>query len=108
MENINFVTASKMQTIEDYGAALITGMISLKTLESFHFEAHKKGLLDEDEEETSKTICWEIQRLLALYQEQMKHVLDRSQVKQEDILAALKTLAPDIKLPRKRKKKDGG
>ena len=98
MKNINLVHAEDLDSIEDYAASLISGMASLKTLSLFHFEASKKGLLDEDEEETSKTICWEIQRLLMLYQAQVNQVLERGELKEEDILDFLKTLMPKLEL----------
>ena len=105
MRDFNFVSCANLSSLEDYGASLLTGMISLRTLESFHIQAFKKGILDEDESETGKTICWEIQRLLALYKTQIENVLDRTDLKQEDILEKLKTMIPDIKIPKKKKVK---
>ena len=81
-------------------------MISLQTLERFHIEAHEKGLLDEDEEECSKTICWEIRRLIALYRQQVENISERSQLDESQVLENLKALMPDIKKKRGRKKKD--
>ena len=74
MKDIQFVNAEELQTLEQYGASLLSSLISLKTLESFHIAAFNKGLLDEDEAETGKTICWEIQRLVALYKTQIENV----------------------------------
>jgi len=75
-------------------------------LERFHIEAHEKGLLDEDEEECSKTICWEIRRLIALYRQQVENISERSQLDESQVLENLKALMPDIKKKRGRKKKD--
>ncbi len=105
MSDVQFVSAKQMKSLEHYAAALVTGVISLKTLESFHTEAFKLGLLDEDEQETGKTILWEIQRILALYQAQIQHVLDRTKLDEESIINHLKTMVPDVRLPRKRKTK---
>ncbi len=109
MKEIKFVDSKNLTTLEEYGTSLLSAMISLKTLESFHLSAFRKGLLDEHEMETGKTICWEIQRLLSLYKTQVNHVLDRSELNEEDILTKLKALMPDIKIPIKSNKhtKDG-
>ncbi len=107
MKEINFVSAANLSSLEDYAAALLTGLISLRTLESFHIEAFKKGILDEDEMETGKTICWEIQRLIALYKTQLENILDRTDLKQEEILEKLRSMMPGVKMPKKKKgKKD--
>jgi hypothetical protein len=106
MKDLNFVSADKLETLEQYAGSLLSGIVSLKTLESFHLVAHKKGLLNEDEEENSKSICWEIHRLLSLYQIQMKFILDRTEITREEIIDAFKAQMPNVKLPRKRKKKD--
>ena len=103
MKEIQFVNAGELTSLEQYGAALLSSLISLKTLESFHIAAFNKGLLDDDESETGKTICWEIQRLIALYKTQIENVLDRTELKEEDILQSLKAMITNIKIPRKRK-----
>lgn len=104
---VNLVDSGKIATLEEYGASLLSGMVSLKTLAAFHHSAFNKGLLDEDESESAKTILWEIERLLSLYKTQVNHILDRTELKEEDILAALKQMVPDVKIPRKKKvKKD--
>ena len=103
MKEIKFVNAEDLESLEQYGAALLSSLISLRTLEGFHLAAFSKGLLDEDEEETGKTICWEIQRLISLYKTQIENVLDRTELNEEDILKNLKSMMPDIKLPKKRK-----
>lgn len=101
-----YVTADKLETLEQYGASLLSSMISLQTLESFHIEAFKKGLLEEDEEECSKTICWEIRRLMALYKKQVESVMERTELDESTVLEGLKALMPDIKKSRKKKVKD--
>lgn len=102
MKNIQFVSAHEMKTLEHYGAALLSGMISLKTLEAFHVQAFSIGILDEDESEAGKTICWEIQRLLALYKNQIENVLDRTEIKEEEIMESLKSMMPEMKLPKRK------
>lgn len=103
MKEIKFVNAKDVKTIEEYGASLLTSLISLKTLELYQVEAFKKGILDQDETETSKSICWEIQRLISLYKAQIQHVLDRTEIKEDEILTYLKQQMPDVKIPRKKK-----
>ena len=108
MKHIRFVNAEELESIEEYGASLVSGMITLKTLESFHIAAFNKGILKEDEAETGKTLCWEIRRLLLLYKTQMENVLERTEIDEETILTNLRSLMPDVKTPRKKKKKSNG
>lgn len=103
MKEVKFVNAEDLSSLEEYGAALLSSLISLKTLEAFHIAAFNKGLLDEDEAETGKTICWEIQRLIMLYKTQIENVLDRTELSEDQVMTSLKAMMPDIKLPRKKK-----
>ena len=106
--HVQFVTAENLKTVEQYGAALLSSMISLRTLESFHIAAFEKGLLQEDEEECMKTMCWEIRRLMSLYKTQMENVLERCDLDQEKVISSLRMLMPDVKMPRKKKKQNNG
>jgi len=103
MKEIKFVNAEDLNNLEEYAASLLSSIISLKTLEAFHISAFNKGLLDEDEAETGKTIVWEIHRLINLYKIQIENVLDRTEINQEQIIEGLKSMMPNIKIPRKRK-----
>jgi hypothetical protein len=103
MKEIKFVNAEDLSNLEEYAASLLSSIISLKTLEAFHIAAFNKGLLDEDEAETGKTIVWEIHRLINLYKTQIENVLDRTEINQEQIIEGLKSMMPNIKIPRKRK-----
>lgn len=102
---MKFVSADELETLEQYGAAILSSMISLRTLEQFHISAFQKGILDTDEEECAKTICWELHRLMALYQKQVEHICDRTELDEKTVLDNLKALMPDVKIPRKRKPK---
>lgn len=108
MKEVQFVNADKLETLEQYGAALLSSMISLRTLESFHTEAFQKGLLDKDEEENGETICWEIRRLMALYRQQVENVMERCELDEGKVIEALKAIMPDVKIPRKRRGKNVG
>ncbi len=105
MNHIKFVSAEELETLEDYGASLVSGMVTLKTLESFHIAAFNKGLLEEDEAETGKTLCWEIRRLLQLYRTQMENILDRTEINEEMVINNLRSMMPEVKIPRKKRKK---
>ncbi len=106
MKDAQFVNPENLATLEQYGAALLSSVISLKTLEAFHIAAFNKGLLDEDEAETGKTIVWEIHRLIALYKTQIENVLDRTQLDEKQVMSDLQAMMPNVKIPRKRKKKE--
>ena len=103
--DIKLVNADEMETLEHYGAALLTSMLSLKTLEKYQLIAFKKGILSDDEKECSKTICWEIQRLLGLYKSQMGYVLERTGLDEQQIIDGLRSSFPEIKMPRKKETK---
>ena len=103
MKEAQFVNPEQLENLEQYGAALLSSLISLKTLEGFHIAAFNKGLLDDDEAETGKTICWEIQRLIQLYKTQINNVLDRTELKEEEVINGLRKMMPNVKIPRKRK-----
>lgn len=105
--DIQLVDAKKMKTLEEYVTSLVTGFISLKTLETFHVEAIHKGLLDQDESETATTILWELKRLMKLYQGQAHHVFARipDEINMESVIQKLKeqTLSKARQTIRKKK-----
>lgn len=91
--NFKFVNADSISTLEQYGASLITAVLSLRTLEMSQVAAYKAGVLSEDEQELSKTICWELRRLMALYKEQGNNINARAHIDQESVLKALSDMA---------------
>ena len=105
MKNPQFVNAKDLKTLEQYGAALLSSMISIRTLEAFNIEAMKKGLLNEDELETAKTICWELQRLMALYKTQIGHITERTELDEKAVIATLTEMMKE-KTPKPRKKSE--
>ena len=94
-ENVVFVSVDEMSTIEHYAASLIFGVYSIKTLEAFHVKALKLGLLNEDEEESVKTICWEMKRLIALHKTQLDQITEKSGFNQEKAMEYFRKVFPD-------------
>ncbi len=88
-----FISPKDMTTLEHYAASMFTALISLQSIQQFQAYALKKGLLDDDETETSKTIIWEIQRLAKLYENQIDKVLSRSPLEEQEILKSLQIMA---------------
>lgn len=72
---IKLVEAKNMKSLEDYLISLVTGLISIKTLESFHAQAINLGILKEDQECRGNTILWDCKRLQKLYMDQADSVL---------------------------------
>lgn len=103
MNNQNLMIADNLETLEQYCGALVVGMVSLKTLSSFHEIAMKLGILDEDEAEKATTIVWEFRRLLSLYHGQLEQILERVEISQEDVVEGVRNLMPEIKKGRKRR-----
>jgi hypothetical protein len=73
---LKYVDARKMKTHEDYVTALVTGFISLRTLESFHARAVDLGILKEDQLCRANTIIWDMKRMMKLYSDQAASVLE--------------------------------
>jgi len=105
MKDLTFVSSSQLETLEQFAASLLTGVISLKSLEGYHIAAYKKGLMSDDEQETSKTICWEIHRLLALYKQLIEMIQERAPINEKQVYADLKAMMPGVVLRPKREKK---
>ncbi len=104
MKELRFVDADKLETLEDYATSLLTGMYSLRTLDTFHASAFKKGLLKEDEIKNAEAINHTIISLLKMYQYQMENILERSEVTEEQILKSLISIMPNVEMPIKKKK----
>lgn len=103
MSDIKLVNPQGLKTLEQYGAALLSSMISLQTLEQFHVVAFKQGFLEEAETETATSICWDLRRLVASYKKLMELVIERAPLDEQTVIAELKALMPTIKMPKKRK-----
>lgn len=81
-----FVSADDLETLADYAGALVAGMLTIRTLETFHNQAVKKGILDSDEIEMAKTIAWELTRLMGLYRQQTTAVLSRTDIEPSELI----------------------
>ncbi len=91
--SLTYVDPQQLETLEQYGVALVVGMATIRTLEQFHIRGYKLGLYAGDEQEVSKTICWELRRLMQLYKQQFEHVAARCELDPQEILANLSKLA---------------
>lgn len=90
------LTADSIETLDDFIVSVMACTVSLKSMESYQVTAFRKGLLDEDAQEVSKTICWEIQRLMALYQKLVELIQEISPVNEKQILKQLKKYIPEL------------
>ena len=66
----------KLKTHDDYITALLTGILSLQTLEGFHEQAIDVGILKEDQVCRANTILWDFKRMIKLYTDQACSVLE--------------------------------
>lgn len=73
---VTYVEPNSLKNLEGYAVALVTGMLSLKTLENFHIKAVDIGILKEDQTCRCNTIVWDIRRCIKLYQDQLESVLE--------------------------------
>ncbi len=90
---IKLVDSKSMATLEHYVVALVTGLISLRTLEGYHIAAVNLGILKEDQECRANTIVWDIIRLRKIYSDQIDAALELlpSDFDVTEILKDLKT-----------------
>jgi len=90
---IKLVDSKAMTTLEHYVVALVTGLISLRTLEGYHIAAVNLGILKEDQECRANTLVWDIIRLRKLYADQIDAALELlpSDFDVTEILRDLKT-----------------
>lgn len=99
------VDVKNLKTLEQYAITLVTGMMSLKTLENFHIKAVNEGLLPEDLNCRANTIVWDIRRDLKLYQEQLDGVLELVG-DSIDVKTIIESLKPKKAVKRAVKKKE--
>lgn len=71
-----YVTSKKMKSLDDYCMALVSGILSLQTLEAFHIRAVEIGILKEDMECRANTIVWDLRRCIKIYHTQLAEALD--------------------------------
>jgi hypothetical protein len=105
MSDIKLVNPEGIKTLEQYGAALLSSILSLRTLEQFHVVAFKIGILEEAETETATTVCWELRRLIALYKKLIELVIERAPLDEQAVIAELMSLIPIDKVKTKKPRK---
>lgn len=66
---LEFINANDLKTLEHYLVALGTGLLSLKTLETFHLKALEIGILDEAE---MQQVLYTVQSLRIIFQSYKK------------------------------------
>ena len=71
---LKIVEAKKMKSLEDYLIALVSGLISIQTLQSFHEQAVNIGILKEDQVCRANTIVWDLKRLYLIYFQQAESI----------------------------------
>lgn len=96
--SFSFINVSDLNTSEKYASHILSTIVSLNTFKSCEEKAFAEGLFDEVEEETSKTIIWEIKRLLALYKTQMKKIIEKTGFDTEKAIEDFTKLMPDVKV----------
>lgn len=71
---LKLVNAKEMNSLEQYLFAIVTGMLSIKTIAEFHIQAIKLGILKEDQECRVNTIIWDCKRILKILQDQAESI----------------------------------
>ena len=65
-----------LNSLEDYAVLLVTGLMTLTTLQNLQVRAIELGIMKEDMNERANTIIWDLRRLAKLYQNQSEATLD--------------------------------
>lgn len=95
------ISCENIKKIEDYGTLLVCAMLSVASLESYETTTYQLGLFQNEEEETSKTICWELRRLMQLYTQQFKQIAERCELNKDTVVLALQKLMTEKRAKRK-------
>ena len=103
MKTVEFVDPKDLETLDHYASSLLSSVYTLKTVQAFHLVALGKGILDNDETEIADAIVHMINKLMAVYVSQMKSVLDRTNISQQQIIDEFRKLFPEFEIPQKHK-----
>lgn len=74
--DLTYVDAKNLKSLEHYAVALVMGILTLNTLETYHIRAEDLGILEEDMSCRANTIIWDLRRNMKLYHDQLKSVLE--------------------------------
>lgn len=89
-----FVSSTELKSIEHFASWVMVALTSLSSMEAYNVQALRTGILDEDEREQVATIMWEIKRLINQYRTLMEHLLERTDIDEQEILERLKEITP--------------
>ena len=91
---INFMDPEKLETLEQYATMLVLSMRSMLALSKWQVNAIKTGILNESEENRVSLIAHDISRLIRVYDDQLTDVLERTNIKKEDLINQINSLKP--------------
>mgnify|MGYP003616944581 CR=1 FL=1 len=74
--DLTYVDAQNLKSLEHYAVALVMGILSLKTLETYHIKAEDLGILKDDMSCRANTIVWDLRRDIKLYYDQLQSILE--------------------------------
>ena len=74
--SLTYTDENSINSLEDLAVVLVTGMITLTTLQNQQVRATELGILNEEMESRVKTIIWDLRRLMHLYRDQTEAVLE--------------------------------
>lgn len=84
------LSAGDIVNLELFLQSLILSIVSIRSMKAYQEQAYKAGLLEGDLTELSKTICWELHRLMGLYKQQTADVMDQMGYDENDLAIAFK------------------
>ncbi len=66
----------EVKNLEDYACALGLAIIYFRVFKQHHIEAYKAGILPEDLQERLNVLVWDIDRMIRLYNLQIKDTVE--------------------------------
>ena len=71
-----YVDEKSLKTLEDYVVFLVSGMLTIKTLQNVQVRAIELGILKEDLGDMANAIAWDLRKLIKLYKDHTEAVLE--------------------------------
>ena len=91
---VNFMDPEKLETLEQYATMVLLSMRSMLALNRWQTSSLTRGILNEEEEQRVSLIVHDIARLVRLYDDQLTDVLERTNIKKEELINQINSLKP--------------
>lgn len=91
----HFVSSDKLKTLEQYLCSLISGLISMRSLDAYQDKALTLGILPDECEDYARGMMYETRRLIQIYQKMIQLVEERVELDVETVLEQFQEMVRD-------------